>query len=75
LSFFSLSAEVDQILCILMHVTGKLASSNQVNGVEFLEQHIKAKKEKRIIYLSDGLCDFCVLEIKNYFYKKCLFLN
>ena len=58
-----------------MHVTGKLASSNQVNGVEFLEQLIKAKKGKRIISLSDGLCDFGVLEIKNYFYKKCLFLN
>jgi hypothetical protein len=64
LSFFSLSAEVDQILCILMHVTGKLASST---GVEFLEQQFKAKKGKRIIYLSDGLCDFCVLEKKNYF--------
>ncbi len=47
-----------------MHVTGKLATST---GVEFLEQQFKAKKEKRIIYLNDGLCDFCVLEIKNNF--------
>jgi hypothetical protein len=72
LKFNSLFADVDKTKCILMHVTGKLASST---GVEFLEQQFKAKKGKRIIYLSDGLCDFCVLEIKKYFYKKCLFLN
>jgi hypothetical protein len=54
-----------------MHVTGKLRSST---GVEFFE-HIKVKKGKRIISLSDGLCAFCVLEIKIIFTKKYRFLN